>query len=111
MFALFALVGATLAAAPADTLKSATALRVPAGQTPSVDGRLDEEVWSRAEPARGFVQYTPDAGAAASHPTEAFVAYDDQAVYVAVRMLDPHPDSIVGQLARRDMDVHSDWVE
>ena len=111
MFALFAVLGASLAAAPADSLKSVTALRVPAGQVPAVDGRLDEEFWSRAERARGFVQYAPDAGAPASHPSEALVAYDDQAVYVAVRMLDPHPDSIVGQLARRDADVFSDWVE
>jgi hypothetical protein len=111
MLAFFAIVGATLAAAPADTLKSVSAARIPAGQPLSVDGRLDEEVWSRAEPARGFVQYAPDAGAAASHRTEAFVAYDDQAVYVAVRAHDPRPDSIVGQLARRDADVFSDWIE
>jgi hypothetical protein len=110
MLAHLALVGATLAAPPGDSLRSLTAVRVPAGQTVSVDGRFDEEVWSRAQPAGGFVQYAPDPGAPASQGTEARVAYDDQAVYVAVRMYDPHPDSIVGQLARRDADVHSDWA-
>ncbi|HEV2147258.1 MAG TPA: DUF5916 domain-containing protein [Longimicrobiaceae bacterium] len=88
-----------------------SAVRIPAGETPTVDGRLDEAVWSRAEPARGFIQNAPKAGAPASQDTEAWVAYDDQAVYVAVRMYDTRPDSIVGQLARRDADIYSDWVQ
>jgi len=112
MLAHLVLLGVTLSAAPADTVRSMTAARILPGQpAPTVDGHLDDEVWSRAEPARGFVQYTPNPGAPASHETEARVAYDDQAVYVAVRMYDPRPDSIVGQLARRDDDVFSDWVQ
>ncbi|HEX2187912.1 MAG TPA: DUF5916 domain-containing protein [Longimicrobiaceae bacterium] len=111
MLAHLALLGVSLASAPADSLKSMSAVRVPAGEAPpSVDGRLDDPVWTGAGPARGFVQYAPSAGAPATHDTEVRVAYDDQAVYVAVRMYDPHPDSIVGQLARRDADVHSDWA-
>ncbi|HEX2095395.1 MAG TPA: DUF5916 domain-containing protein, partial [Longimicrobiaceae bacterium] len=35
----------------------------------------------------------------------------DDAVYVAMRMLDPHPDSIAAQLSRRDASgVYSDWA-
>ncbi|HEX2091619.1 MAG TPA: DUF5916 domain-containing protein, partial [Longimicrobiaceae bacterium] len=111
MLAHLALLGTTLAAAPADSVKSVAAARLPAGQAPAIDGRLDEEVWTRAEPARGFVQYAPNPGAPATHDTEARIVYDDQAIYVAVRMYDPRPDSVVGQLARRDESPHSDWVQ
>ncbi len=110
MLAHLALLGTTLLAPPADTLKSIDALRLPPGEAPVLDGRLDDAAWSRAAPARGFVQFTPNPGAPASHDTEARVAYDDQAVYVALRMHDPRPDSIVGQLSRRDENPYSDRV-
>ncbi|MDP9348030.1 MAG: carbohydrate binding family 9 domain-containing protein, partial [Gemmatimonadota bacterium] len=77
---------------------------------PVVDGRLDDAVWSRAEPAGDFVQMGPKPGEPATLRTEARIVYDAAAVYVAVRAYDPRPDSIVGQLARRDAEVHSDWV-
>jgi hypothetical protein len=77
---------------------------------PSIDGRLDDSVWRLADAATGFVQRAPDAGAAASQRTEARVLYDDAAIYIALRMFDDAPDSIVARLARRDELVHSDWV-
>ena len=42
--------------------------------------------------------------------TEARVAYDDQAVYVAVRAFDREPAGITGMLTRRDERSPSDWV-
>jgi hypothetical protein len=75
----------------------------------AVDGRLDDAAWSTAPVADGFVQARPAPGAPASQPTEVRVLYDDGALYVAARMHDAHPDSIVGRLARRDADVYSDW--
>ena len=36
-------------------------------------------------------------------------AYDDQALYVAARLLDSPPDLIVSRLGRRDDFVDSDW--
>lgn len=111
MLTSLALLGAALLAPPTDTLRAVTAARVPSGQAaPVIDGRLDEEVWHRAAPAGDFIQYAPNPGAPATQRTEAWVAYDDQAVYVAVRMYDPHPDSIVGQLSRRDEIPYSDRV-
>ena len=111
MLAHLALLGAALLAPPTDSTRAVAAARIQPGEAaPTVDGRLDDAVWSRAEAAGSFVQFAPSAGAPATQRTEARVAYDDAAVYVAVRMYDPRPDSIVGQLARRDADVHSDWV-
>jgi hypothetical protein len=74
-----------------------------------IDGRLTEEVWQRMGET-GFVQRQPDEGAPVSQKTEAWVAYDQDALYVAVKLYDAHPDSIVGRLARRDQDSESDEV-
>jgi len=43
-------------------------------------------------------------------PSTARILYDDAAVYVAVQLSDPHPDSIVAPFPRRDEEVTSDWV-
>lgn len=76
-----------------------------------VDGRLDDAAWASAVPTSGFTQSFPTPGAPATDPTEVRVLYDDQALYVAVRMNDPRPDSIAAQLARRDASgIYSDWV-
>ena len=74
-----------------------------------IDGRLTEPIWQR-KGETGFVQRTPDENAPASQRTEVLVAYDQSALYVAVKMLDTHPDSIVGRLARRDQDSQSDLI-
>ena len=75
------------------------------------DGRLDEPAWDGAETADGFTQTSPDPGAPATERTEARVLYDDQALYVGIRLHDSKPDSISAQLARRDAyGIYSDWV-
>ena len=76
-----------------------------------LDGRLDEAAWQAATPASDFMQSYPHAGAAPTLRTEARVLYDDENLYVGVRMYDPSPDSIAAPLARRDATgVYSDWV-
>ncbi len=93
----------------ASARKSLHAVRL-AGQTPSVDGRLDEAVWSLAPAGTDFVQIRPSPGEPSRQRTEVRFAYDDDAIYAAVRMYDTAPDSVVGQLSRRDEEVYSDWV-
>ncbi len=76
-----------------------------------IDGRLDEAAWSAASVGTGFLQSYPTPHAPATDPTEVRVIYDDDAIYVGVRMFDAHPDSIAAQLARRDASgIYSDWV-
>jgi hypothetical protein len=107
------LAGAVLLA-PADTTarKTLGAYRIaPSEAAPVIDGRLDDEVWGRAASGGDFVQQYPDAGAAATQRTEVRIAYDDGAVYVAVRAWDTGADSIAGQLGRRDATgLFSDWI-
>jgi hypothetical protein len=77
---------------------------------PAIDGRLTDEAWCGAAPAGDFVQSRPAPGALATLPSSARVLYDDDAVYVGVRLADPHPDSIEAPYPRRDDEVTSDWV-
>ncbi|HYH83066.1 MAG TPA: DUF5916 domain-containing protein, partial [Longimicrobium sp.] len=88
--------------APARTLQAAPATAI------RVDGRLDEAAWATAPAAGEFVQQQPDEGKPGTERTEARVLIDGEAIYVAMRMYDPHPDSILGQLTRRDQGSTSD---
>jgi hypothetical protein len=77
---------------------------------PQIYGRLDDVIWQLADVADSFVQHSPQPGSPATLRTEVRVLYDDAALYVALRMWDDAPDSIVARLARRDETVHSDWI-
>jgi hypothetical protein len=80
------------------------------GPPPTIDGRLDDPIWRTVPVATDFVQSSPHPGALARWRTEVQVAYDDAALYVAVRLYDPHPDSIVAPYPRRDDETTSDWA-
>ena len=54
------------------------------------------------------MQRDPVEGAAPSESTAVFVAYDDDAVYIAARLYDSAPDSILARLGRRDAGIHAD---
>jgi len=74
-----------------------------------VDGRLDEADWAAAEPATGFTQVDPEEGQPVSERTEARVLFDDDALYIGVRLWDRQP--VNERLGRRDMDLlDSDWL-
>ena len=100
-----------------------------AQQSPASDGRLDagksfaamriEEPWRidglpeasliAADPQSGFRQNTPHPGAPAAQPTEVWVGYDDEAIYVFARLYDSAPDSILRQLSERDRLRNTDF--
>jgi hypothetical protein len=75
-----------------------------------IDGVLDDPAWQRAPAADQFVQNEPVDGAPATERTAVQVAYDDRAIYVAVRAEEAHPELIRGLLTRRDEDSPSDWI-
>ncbi len=72
----------------------------------TLDGVLTEEVWRTAPAATVFTQVDPKEGAPATDGTEVRFAYDDDALYVGVRLHDSQPASIVARLGRRDA-----WLE
>ena len=75
-----------------------------------LDGELNDEVWSRAEPVTDFRQRDPREDGLPTVKTEVRVAYDGEALYVAVQAEDPEPNKIVGILTRRDTISPSDWI-
>ncbi len=79
-------------------------------QAPVIDGRDDDPVWREAKPITGFLEWRPSEGGPPKLPTEAKVAYDAGNLYVFVRAYDPHPDSIITVLARRDYFTPSDMI-
>jgi hypothetical protein len=87
---------------PATPIASTSAIRV--------DGELTEAVWQQAPVISGFKQREPKDGADATYDTEARVAYDAMALYVAVQAIDPEPSRIVGIRTRRDEGSPSDWI-
>ena len=80
----------------------------------TIDGKLDDAAWSSAEPSSKFTQSYPQPGAPAPDQTDVRIMYDDDALYVGIRLHDAHPDSIAAGLARRDADastgIYTDWV-
>ncbi len=68
----------------------------------TLDGVLNELVWSTAPAATDFVFLWPTPGKAATQKTEVRLLYDDAALYVAARCYDSHPDSIYHRLSKRD---------
>jgi len=74
----------------------------------TIDGFLTEALWQSAERISAFVQRDPKEGEAPSESTVVYIAYDDAALYIAARLFDSHPDSIVARLARRDEGTSSD---
>jgi len=75
---------------------------VPLRASITVDGDLSEAAWTEIVPMSGFIQQEPVEGGPAEHDTEVRVLFDDEAVYVGLRMWDPDPESIRRQLYRRD---------
>ncbi|MCK6641151.1 MAG: carbohydrate binding family 9 domain-containing protein [Bacteroidia bacterium] len=87
----------------ADTSRVHNAYRLPrAIEHPVVDGELTDAIWNSAESADGFLQQSPNPGAPARQRTEVKVIYTDDAIYIAARMFDSSPDSILHQLSPRD---------
>ena len=76
-----------------------------------IDGRFDEPVWALAPVVGEFVQREPAEGAEPTERTEARLAYDAVALYVAIRAFDREPGKITGMLTRRDERSPSDWLK
>ena len=81
---------------------------------PKIDGNLDDPVWSKILPITDFIQEDPENMAEPTEKTEVYLTYDTQSLYVAARLYDAEPSSIIKQLAPRDdwygaFDIMADW--
>src|SRR5437016_14380185 len=94
---------------PPPTATTATAVR--AAHPPAIDGRDDDPVWREAPAITQFREFQPKQDGDPRFATEAKVAYDDRNIYVFIRAFDPHPDSILRLLARRDVRAATDQLK
>src|SRR4051812_20076995 len=93
------LVAARVAAA--ECPRGAKQLAVARG-APNVDGRLDDDVWSRACFITDFVQKSPHYGVPPSHPIKVAAAIDGETLYIAARMWSAGPTDIEDALTQHD---------
>jgi hypothetical protein len=74
-----------------------------------LDGKLDDAAWAAATPVTTFTQVDPEEGQPVSEATEARILYDDDALYVGMRLHDR--GRVSSRLGRRDMNLEdSDWA-
>ena len=90
----------SIAVPSTDRRKLVTAVRADLPIT--IDGVLDEAVWSQASPAVDFIQAEPIEGQPASEATEVRVAFDDDNLYIATVCRDSDPSGIVVNNIRKD---------
>lgn len=83
--------------------KSTRATRI-AGPPPQIDGLLDDAAWATAPVISDFVQKDPDEGKAPTVATQVRLLYDNDALYIAARMLRPDARAIRRSISRRDSD-------
>jgi hypothetical protein len=72
---------------------------------PSIDGRVEEAVWSKVEPASQFTQQQPDEGQPSTERTEVRVLHDQKNIYIGIICFDSEPDKIVVTQGRRDAEL------
>ena len=100
---------APTAAAPAAADHGQPIVQAERARTPiAVDGRLDEEAWGHAPVQSAFRQRDPNEGEPATELTELRILYDEDALYVGVRLHDREAGRIVRQLSRRDVVAEAD---
>lgn len=93
---------------------SARTTRVIATRTvrpPVIDGRDGDEAWRDVPEVGAFRVYDPVEDGTPAMRTAARVTFDAHNLYAIVRAYDPHPDSIVSLLSRRDVRTQSDQIK
>jgi hypothetical protein len=89
----------------------AVSMAARAEQPPVIDGDDRDAAWSATAPITGFRMFDPSEDSVATLRTEARIAFDAHNLYVFVRAFDPHPDSIIALLSRRDVKTSSDQIK
>ena len=103
------LVGAPAAAqTPSDPAPAITATALGPLDRLVLDGRLDEDVWSRATRATGFRQQDPLNGEPSTESTVVAVVFDPRRIVIGVRCYDSNPDGVLGNQMQRDQVLSAD---
>jgi len=76
---------------------------------PTIDGRLDDEVWKTAAVLKDFYQVQPGENIAPSKPTKVMLGYDAKFIYIAFYCYD-EPGKVRANIAKRDNIWNDDYV-
>ena len=81
------------------------------GIKPTIDGRLDEDFWTKQGSwTADFVQVQPYEREATLSPTRAKLFYDDRYIYIGIYCKDAHPDQLNRFIGNRDDNSLGDLV-
>jgi hypothetical protein len=75
---------------------------VRAAAAPVIDGKLDDPIWSRAVKFDSWKTFKPDIDKDPSQKTVAYLAYDADNLYFAVRCFDTEPQKVKVAMSKRD---------
>lgn len=78
-------------------------------KAPTIDGKLDDEIWKSAIVLKDFYQVQPGDNIAPSKPTEVMLGYDSKFLYVAFHCYD-EPDKVRANIPKRDNIFDDDYV-
>ena len=101
---------ALLVGAAANAVAQPVVSAVRIDEPPTIDGRLTDDVWRRAAHLSDFVQTAPVEGAAASEPTDVYIAYDGENLYVGIRARYADTGLMRANRADRDQIAEDDTV-
>ncbi len=87
---------------PKSSVKSYTTLEIGEVDAPVIDGNLDETIWTSVEWESNFIEVNPDENTEPSVQTKFKILYDQKHLYIALKALDPKPETITNRLSRRD---------
>ena len=67
-----------------------------------VDGRLNDDVYGTIPPVSDFIQQFPREGEPATEPTDVWILFDDETLYISGRCHESEPSRAVANELRRD---------
>jgi hypothetical protein len=76
---------------------------------PTIDGKLDDEIWKSAIVLKDFYQIQPGDNIAPSKRTEVMLGYDSKFIYIAFHCYD-EPDKVRATIPKRDNIFNDDYV-
>ena len=69
---------------------------------PTIDGVLDDSAWNSVQWGTDFIEVIPNENTLPSVQTKFKILYDQKHIYIALKALDPEPETITSRLSRRD---------
>jgi hypothetical protein len=82
--------------------KTYTTLEIKPLNAPIIDGSLSDSIWSTVKWGTDFIEVDPDENTPPSVQTNFKIFYDQKHLDIALKALDPEPETITNRLSRRD---------